>query len=311
MYWSNGSQILAPHDKHIAALIERHQQPWPLDVATLTDRLGNALLHDPTRDVSDAYYARIAAEWCFARAANERSALRLTFTAMHGVGAKWVLRAFQAYGLPPYFPVMQQLFPDPAFPTVAFPNPEEGQGALCLAFEGEWLPRFLCVLTMASAAADRIDSPVVIACDPDADRLAAAEKTPRLSRGLASLRCSLHRCSGWKPLSGNEIGTLLCDWLLGQYRARHPDVAPSRLLLVNTTVSSKMLQRIAQVEGCRYEECLTGFKCVLVALFVLLTQIQGRGESHYCCPRSRTPQWIGDVVLRLEVHVSAGVCSAH
>ncbi len=53
--------------------------------------------------------------------------------------------------------------------------------------------------------------------------------------------------SGWKPLSGNEIGTLLADWLLSQYRARHPDTPPNKLLLVNTTVSSKMMQLIAKV----------------------------------------------------------------
>lgn len=241
VYWANGSQIVSPHDRNIAQLIEANLEPWPMDVAALTDRLrvADTLLADPTASVSAAYYARIASELCYHREANERSTVPITFTPMHGVGAKWVNTAFSHFGLPPYHAVMKQLFPDPAFPTVAFPNPEEGEGALRLAFE----------------AADRVHSRLVLACDPDADRLAAAEKTP---------------AHEWKPFSGNEIGTLLADWLLGQYRARHPHTPVASLLLVNTTVSSKMMQAIARHHGCRYEETLTGFK------------------------------WMGDLVVRLE-----------
>lgn len=240
VYWAHGSQIISPHDKHIAARILENQTPWPIDVAALTNRLaGNPLLVDPTKQVTEAYFAAISKDWCFHKDANTESTVRFTFTPMHGVGAKWVNGAFEHFGLPPYFPVMKQLFVDPTFPTVAFPNPEEGEGALRLSFE----------------AADRVGSPVVIACDPDADRLAAAEKG---SDGK------------WRPFSGNEVGTLLSDWCLSQYRARHPEFPVDKLVLINTTVSSKMMQAIAKKEGCRYEECLTGFK------------------------------WIGDVALRLE-----------
>jgi phosphomannomutase len=232
VYWGNASQITAPHDKGIASAIVANLAPWPLDVPHL---LASPLVSNPTRDVSAAFYAAIR-EWNFYPEENAASKLKIVFTPMHGVGGKWTHRAFQTFALPDFFPVMTQLYPDPDFPTVAFPNPEEGKGALKLAF----------------ASADRVGAPLVIANDPDSDRLAAAEKVPG---------------GEWRPFSGNEIGTLLAHWTLTQYRRKHPGVDSAKLLFVNTTVSSKMMAAIARKEGIRYEETLTGFKwigdCVL------------------------------------------------
>ena len=104
------------------------------------------------------------------------------------------------------------------------------QGALKLSFE----------------CADRVGSPLVIANDPDSDRLAVAEKVGGV----------------WRVFSGNEVGTLLAHWCLTQYRLKHPHVEAKKLLFVNTVVSSKMMSAIAQKEGIRYEECLTGFKWI-------------------------------------------------
>ncbi len=226
VYWDNASQIVSPHDKDISAAIVANQVPWPIDVAHL---LASPLVSDPTANVSAAFYSRIQ-EWNFHVHANRASKLKIVFTPMHGVGGKWASKAFAAFSLPDFFPVMAQLFPDPDFPTVAFPNPEEGKGALKLAFE----------------CADRVGSSVVIANDPDSDRLAAAEK----HNGV------------WRPFSGNEIGTLLAHWTLTQYRKKHLEADPKTLLFVNTTVSSKMMSAIAKKEGIRYEETLTGFKWI-------------------------------------------------
>ena len=81
---------------------------------------------------------------------------------MHGVGAPWVTRALKEFNLPHYIPVTAQVDADPEFPTVQYPNPEEGKGALKLAME----------------TADKANSRLIIANDPDADRLAVAEKQP-------------------------------------------------------------------------------------------------------------------------------------
>ena len=229
VYWSNASQITAPHDKGIAKSILDNLEPWPLNVGQLLSA-EEGLVSDCTVKVSEAFFSTIQ-DWCFHRAVNERSNLSIVFTPMHGVGGKWVTKAFASFGLKPFHPVMAQLYPDPDFPTVEYPNPEEGKGALELAF----------------ATADRVDSRIVIANDPDSDRLAAAEKNQK---------------GEWRVFSGNEIGTLLAAWSLSNYCRKHPTADKSKLLFVNTTVSSKMIAHMARKEGIHYEECLTGFKWI-------------------------------------------------
>lgn len=111
----------------------------------------------------------------------------ITYTAMHGVGYKYVAAAFEAVGFAPVVPVVEQCDPDPEFPTVKYPNPEEGEGALALAM----------------ATADRAGSNIILANDPDADRLAVAVRRPG--------------GGGWCILSGNEIGALLGKWTWDAY----------------------------------------------------------------------------------------------
>jgi phosphoglucomutase len=101
--------------------------------------------------------------WNFHYEANGKSDLKIVYTAMHGVGKDAVIRAFDTFGLKPFFPVKEQVEPNPDFPTVPFPNPEEGKGALALSVK----------------TADEVGAKLIIANDPDADRLAAAEKLPR------------------------------------------------------------------------------------------------------------------------------------
>lgn len=93
---------------------------------------------------------------------------------MHGVGKDWAALAFQSFGIPSYIPVPQQIEPHPDFPTVPFPNPEEGKGALVLNFIIIIANWFFKKLSMDTA--DAHNSRLIIANDPDADRLAVAEK---------------------------------------------------------------------------------------------------------------------------------------
>jgi phosphomannomutase len=152
-----------------------------------------------------------------------RAALDVVYTPMHGVGRNVVLAAFSAARFAPPFVVPEQGEPDPDFPTADFPNPEE-PGALDLAL---------------AAAAER-GADVVIANDPDADRMAVA--VPAAD-------------GAWRALSGDEIGVLLADWLLA--RGSGPD-----RLVVNSIVSSSMLARLAEARGVRSASVLTGFKWI-------------------------------------------------
>lgn len=151
---------------------------------------------------------------------------------MHGVGGRWTRRAFESFGLPSFIPVAAQFEPDPDFPTVAFPNPEEGKGALQLAME----------------TAEAAGASIILANDPDADRLAVAERSPA--------------DGSWKILTGNEIGALLADHMWRQTRRQHPELRPEQCFMVNSTVSSKFIAAMAAKEGFHYHETLTGFKWI-------------------------------------------------
>jgi phosphomannomutase len=151
--------------------------------------------------------------------------LSLSLSAMHGVGGQWIERAFTAFNHPVYGRVPSQLHPDPTFPTVSFPNPEE-KGALNKSME----------------FADQTGATLILANDPDADRLAAAEKV--VSSGQ------------WKVFTGNEIGVLLGYWSIMQWKRKTSDTAA----VLASIVSSRMLKTVARKEGLQYFDTLTGFK---------------------------------------------------
>ena len=240
VYWADGCQIVEPHDRGIAAHILANLAPWStyekefsLIAASTSSSSASSidLLIDPTNQITESYFQRISTELCFHQSENASGNPKIVFTPMHGVGGHWMSLAFRAFGLPPFIPVPLQMQPDPEFPTVAFPNPEEGKGALSLAMQ----------------AADEAEAPLIIANDPDADRLAVAER---------------QQDGAWRIFSGNEIGALLAAHMWDELRKQMPDVPPAQCFMVNSTVSSKFIQAMASAEGFSYEETLTGFKWI-------------------------------------------------
>uniref|UniRef100_A0A8C2VJK1 Phosphoglucomutase 2 n=2 Tax=Chinchilla lanigera TaxID=34839 RepID=A0A8C2VJK1_CHILA len=227
VYWDNGAQIISPHDKGISQAIEQNLEPWP---QAWDDSLidGSPLLHSPT-SISNDYFEDLK-KYCFHRSVNRETREKFVHTSVHGVGHEFVQAAFKAFDLAPPEAVPQQKDPDPEFPTVKYPNPEEGKGVLTLSF----------------ALADKIKAKIVLANDPDADRLAVAEKQD----------------SGeWRVFSGNELGALLGWWLFTSWKEKNPDRnALKDIYMLSSTVSSKILRAIALKEGFHFEETLTGFK---------------------------------------------------
>ena len=159
---------------------------------------------------------------------------------MHGVGAPFARAMFASFGLPPFAETPEQVQPDATFPTVAFPNPEEGKGALRLAM----------------AAADREGCTLILANDPDADRLAVAEWAP--ADGVPARRSDGGGGGEWRVFTGNEIGALLAHWCWRRHVARGGGAAGA--VMVASTVSSKFVQALARAEGFAFDETLTGFK---------------------------------------------------
>eukprot|EP00929_Paragymnodinium_shiwhaense_P100530 TRINITY_DN6291_c0_g1_i1.p1 TRINITY_DN6291_c0_g1~~TRINITY_DN6291_c0_g1_i1.p1 ORF type:complete len:657 (-),score=170.73 TRINITY_DN6291_c0_g1_i1:210-1886(-) len=229
LYWENAAQIIPPHDSHIAELIEECLEPWSETYGKGAEGVNTVKLDG---DLVNAYFKKVSA---LCRFGSDNALLGrdypITYTAMHGVGTPFVKRSFEAFqhGQASLLVVDEQCSPDPNFPTVAFPNPEEGKGALKLAF----------------AKAESCNSRLVLANDPDADRLAVAERKAD---------------GAWHMFSGNDIGALLGHWAWRMWKLRNPQADASRVCMIASTVSSKFLASVARKEGFKFYETLTGFK---------------------------------------------------
>lgn len=198
-----GTQIIAPADAEISAAIDRVGAVGELPLGSGWARLGPEIL--------ERYLMAVTA----LTPEGPRQVVA-AYSAMHGVGGQVFLEAVERAGFPRPRVVAEQFAPDPDFPTVSFPNPEE-PGAMDLALrEGE------------SSGAD-----VVVAHDPDADRLAVA-------------------VPGHGMLTGDEVGGLLAEYVL--------DHTSGERAVATSIVSSTLLGRIAHAYGAHYDETLTGFK---------------------------------------------------
>ena len=206
---NGGSQIISPTDAEIQAEIMKvaaSNEPWPRSGAY--SLIGH--------DVIEAYLDR-ALEVVGERGEHQP---KIVYTAMHGVGWNYMRELFERAGFHDVHSVSKQQEPDSSFPTVAFPNPEE-PGALDLAF----------------AAAEETGADLIIANDPDADRLAVVIRQ----------NGELHR------LTGDEVGTLLGDWVASRSQSG---------ALACSMVSSNQLGNVAEAHGLRFEQTKTGFKWI-------------------------------------------------
>ena len=219
-YWANGAQIIPPTDVAIAKAIE--SAPPAKDVPCVS--LPSAMVRMVGEDVKKAYLAEV--KKLAVRKDGDRS-LTIVYTPLHGVGNELARRAFADAGFTNVFTVPEQEKPDGAFPTVEFPNPEE-KGAMDLSF--------------ALARAKQAD--LVLANDPDADRLAVA-----LPDGEVFVQ-----------LTGNQVGVLLGHYILTAGLTK--EKADADALVIASIVSSPMLSLVARELGAQYAEVLTGFKWI-------------------------------------------------
>ncbi|MFC4222881.1 phospho-sugar mutase [Lysinibacter cavernae] len=220
---SEGAQITAPIDSAIAAHIDRVAAAGSIAMLPRSDDYEIA-----TAAVADSYSTATSKLGQRAGLDPLPGGLNVVYTAMHGVGWQTAARVFHRAGLPVPNSVAEQQEPDPDFPTVAFPNPEE-PGAMDLSF----------------ALARTVAADLIVANDPDADRLAIA--IPDASRS-----------EGFRRLTGNEVGLLL-GWRAAEQNAKAGNTGGT---LACTIVSSPGLKAIADAYGLGFRETLTGFKWV-------------------------------------------------
>lgn len=226
VYASTGAQIVAPWDSGISSAINR------LGPANQIPRVEGCFAgtSEHASVIDDGVLNRYWEEVNASRPDARTSDLVVVYTPIHGVGGAALSTVFEMAGHTGLVPVPEQAVPDGAFPTVNFPNPEE-KGALDLA--------------LALATERRAD--LVIANDPDADRLAAA--VPDAGK--------------WRMLSGNELGALLADYVLRNWSR------PTRAIVANSIVSSPILERLAAKYDAAYEATLTGFKWIVTAAMAM------------------------------------------
>jgi phosphomannomutase len=206
----NGSQIITPVDTEIANEIKTVAET---ETFGSLPKSSNYSIIGP--EIREAYKQSVLA----AAGPNHGSKLKIVYTAMHGVGWTPVKDIFSSTGIE-LIPVVEQITPDGSFPTVAFPNPEE-PGAMDLAF----------------ATAEKNSADLIIANDPDADRVAVALKI----------------AGEYKRLTGDQLGLILADEI-----AKHHSTGT----LACSIVSSSVLAKVAQANGLNFVETLTGFKWI-------------------------------------------------
>lgn len=232
VYAGTGVQITPPTDADIAARIDE------VGAANQVPRSASPYVGPDVfaigPDVFEGYLRSIAAS--LPTITGDRG-ISIVYTPLHGVGGTFVVEALRRFGFKYVHPVARQFEPDGRFPTLAFPNPEE-PGALDLAHD----------------LAQAVDADLVLANDPDTDRLAVSVPIPG---GV------------WRPLTGNQIGCLLAEYLLGHGTGGGRTV-------VNSIVSTPMLGDIASAHGVTWRQSLTGFKWIWSAALDL--ERQGHGD---------------------------------
>lgn len=241
VYYNNGCQIIPPHDANIASCIDENLEPWSDNwdwKSTLTEGLSTGKLHYVKEEMTKKYLQK--AEKVLTKGklslGKKENKPWFVYTPMHGVGyeifSKIASNTLNLEDGRDYLSVPEQIVPDPSFPTVSFPNPEE-KGALDKAID----------------LAEKNDIILVVANDPDADRFSAAVKDTATNK--------------WKQLTGNEIGFLFATFQFETYKQLPEDFQRSHpLAFLNSTVSSQMIKAMAEKEGFHYEDTLTGFKWI-------------------------------------------------
>ncbi len=230
VYWEDGAQITPPHDKNILAQVERVTDFSMVKTMKEEEAKEAGLLHMIGRELDDAYMEQLKAQSIHPEmAARGAKDIRVVYTPLHGTGNLPVRRVLGELGFTQVYVVREQELPDSDFPTVAYPNPED---------EKAW--------TLALALAKEVDADLVLATDPDADRLGVYVKDAKTGEYVS--------------FTGNMSGTLMADYILRE--RKETGTLPGEPVLVETIVTTDMVKAVAKAYGARVREVLTGFKYI-------------------------------------------------
>ena len=226
VYWSDGGQCPSPRDEEIIREVENVTDFSMVKTISQADAAEKGLFNIAPASVDDEFIKNVKAQ-CLNPEIIADSDIKIVFTPLHGAGNVPVRRALSESGFKNVFVVPEQEAPDGNFPTVGYPNPEARE-----AFE--------CALKLAN----KEDADIVIATDPDCDRVGVAIK----------------HAGDYMLLNGNQTGVILTEYMLSQMKAK--GTLPKNGAIISTIVSTGMTQAICEANGLTYFEVLTGFKYI-------------------------------------------------
>ncbi len=239
-YWADGSQVVAPHDKNIVAEVNAISS-----VADIKFEGNDALLHILDESIDTAYLKTIQANCRKPDVIQRQKDLKIVFSPIHGTGITLVPKALELLGFEAVTVVKEQAIPNGNFPTVVYPNPEEKEA-----------------MTLALNKAKAIDADLVIATDPDADRVGAAVKNQH---------------GEWVLLNGNQMASLILYYLL-----KVTDLKGNEFV-AKTIVTTDLINKMCASKGVNCYNTLTGFKYIAQVIRELegKEKFIGGGEESY------------------------------
>ena len=230
VYWEDGAQITAPKDAQIIGEVNVIKDYAEIKKMTTEEAKAAGLYEVIGKEIDDKYMEALKKLVLHPEAIKQMaSSLKIVYTPLHGTGNVPVRRVLKELGFEQVTVVPEQELPDGNFPTVSYPNPEDKK-AFALALD----------------LAKKVDADLVLATDPDADRLGVYAKDTKTGE--------------YKVFTGNMSGMLICEYEMSQKKAL--GILPANGALVTTIVSSNMAQAVAKEYGMKFIECLTGFKYI-------------------------------------------------
>ena len=230
VYWEDGAQITPPHDTGIMAEVKKVTDYAAVKTMDKADAVAAGLYQVIGADIDDPYIEElkklILHQDCIDKVAGE---LKIVYSPLHGTGNIPVRRVLKELGFKNVYVVPEQELPDGDFPTVSYPNPEAAE-----AFE------------LGLALGKKVDADLILATDPDADRLGVYVKDSKTGE--------------YHSLTGNMSGCLIGDYVIGQRKALYG--LPGDGAFIRSIVSTNMADAIAKYYGIQLVEVLTGFKFI-------------------------------------------------
>lgn len=243
-YWDDGAQVVAPHDKNIITEVQKitsfDQVNWSKN---------DSLFEYIEEDFDEIYLKKVEGLSLSPDAIQANKSMPIVFSPIHGASGKMVPAALKRFGFENVNLVKEQQEPDGTFPTVVYPNPEEAEA-----------------LTMSLELGKKVNAELILACDPDGDRYAAAVPNEK---------------GEFELLNGNQTGTLLSYYLLSQWKEKGK--LDGKQFMVNTIVTTELVDDIAAGFGVKCFSVLTGFKNIAA----IIRDLEGKetfiggGEESY------------------------------